>query len=217
MKAIIAGATGLVGSHLLKQLAEDQDYDEIWVLTRRPLNSKQKKIKEVLADFEDLESSLQHVKADHVFCCLGTTMKKAKSKEAFKKVDLEYPRELARIMLSRKAQKFLLVSALGASTGSFIFYNRVKGEVEKEIRHLGYPGLVIFRPSLLLGDREEQRTGEDIAKKTYKYLDKLFIGPLKKYRGIHAATVAACMIKMAKKSHIGTWILESDQIQECRG
>ena len=216
MKAVIAGATGLVGSHLLELLKDDPDFDEVWVLTRRSLNIKQKKIKEVLTDFRDLEEALKNVKATHVFCCLGTTMAKAGSKEAFKMVDLDYPLELARIMLEKNAEKYLLVSAIGASTRSLFFYSRVKGEVESEIRRLGYPGLVIFRPSLLLGDRKENRTGEDIAKRAYGFLDKIFIGPLKKYKGIHAGTVAACMRRMAKKSHRGTWIIESDQIQDCR-
>jgi uncharacterized protein YbjT (DUF2867 family) len=216
MKAVIAGATGLIGSHLLKLLEKDPDFDEVWVLTRRPLNSGQKKIREVITDFENLEGSMKDIKATHVFCCLGTTMKKAGSKEAFKKVDLEYPLELARVMLTKGAGKYLLVSAMGASTNSLFFYSRVKGEVEKEIRQLGYPGLVIFRPSLLLGERQENRSGEDIAKKAFKFLDNILVGPLKKFKGIHAATVASCMIKMAKKSHRGTWILESDQIQDCR-
>jgi uncharacterized protein YbjT (DUF2867 family) len=170
------------------------------------------KARVIMTDFEDLPDSLKGIEADHVYCCLGTTMKKAGSKEAFRKVDLEYPFKLAEIMLTKKAQKFLLVSALGAGKNSIIFYNRVKGEVEQAIGGLGYPSLYIFRPSLLYGERKEARIGEDIAKKTYKYLDKLFIGPLKKYKGIHAEKVASSMIKMAKTNKNETKILESDQI-----
>jgi uncharacterized protein YbjT (DUF2867 family) len=214
MKALIAGATGLVGSHLLQRLLEDRDYDEIWVLTRRPLNSEHKKIREIVTDFQNLRDSLQKVEAEHIYCCLGSTMKKAGSKQAFKKVDFEYPLEMAQIMISKKAEKFMLISSLGASRNSIIFYLRVKGELEEAIGHLGFQSLFIFRPSLLLGDRTESRTGEDIAKKMYQYIEWLFIGPFKKHRGIEAKTVAESMIKMAKSDQKGTLILESDRIRE---
>jgi uncharacterized protein YbjT (DUF2867 family) len=214
MKAVVAGSTGLVGSHLLRMLIKNADYDRIWMLTRRPQYTDNPKVVIILTDFENLADSLKEIEADHVFCCLGTTMKKAGSKEAFRKVDLEYPFKLAEIMLAKKAQKFLLISALGANRNSIIFYNRVKGEVEEAIGGLGYTSLYIFRPSLLLGEREEARTGEDIAKKIYKYLDKFFIGPLKKYKSIHAEKVAASMIEMAKTDKNETKILESDQIME---
>ncbi len=214
MKALIAGATGLVGSHLLQRLLEDRDYDEIWVLTRRPLNSEHKKIREIVTDFQNLRDSLQKVEAEHIYCCLGTTMKKAGSKQAFKKVDFEYPLELAQIMISKKAEKYMLISSLGANRNSIIFYLRVKGELEEAIGQLGFPSLFIFRPSLLLGDRTESRAGEDIAKKMYQYIEWLFIGPFKKHRGIEAKTVAESMIKMAKSDQKGTLILESDRIRE---
>lgn len=214
MNALIAGATGLVGSYLLQILIEDQDYDQVWALTRRPLNIKHKKIREIIIDYEHLGNSLIAVEAEHIYCCLGTTLKKAGSKQSFRKVDFEYPLELAKIMLSKKAEKYFLVSALGASKNSPFFYNRVKGEVEEAIYQLGFSGFFIFRPSLLLGDRDEVRAVEEIVKKMYKYLEWLFKGPLKKYKGIHARTVAASMVNMAKKDQSGTVILESDQIRE---
>lgn len=214
MKALIAGATGLVGSHLLRMLIDDPDYKQVWVLTRSSVNTGHKKIREIIADFQHLADSLTEVDADHVFCCLGTTMKKAGSRQAFRKVDLEYPREIAQIMFSKKTEKFLLVSAIGANKNSFFFYNRVKGEVEDAISRLGFPGLFIFRPSLLLGDRKEERIGEDMAKKIYHYIDWTFFGPFKKYKGIPAETVAASMLKMAKSDLVGTVLLESDQIME---
>lgn len=214
MKALIAGATGLVGSHLLQFLLEDPYYEKIWVLTRRRLKVQNKKITEIISDFSDLASSLQKVKTDHVFCCLGTTMKKGGSKEAFRKVDLEYPVEIAKLMRSNGAEKYLIVSAIGASRNSIFFYNRVKGEVEETVRQQGYPVLFIFRPSLLLGDRKEPRAGEDVAKRIYRYIDWFFIGPFKKYRGIAAETVAAAMLKKAKTEQMGTMILESDEIME---
>lgn len=214
MKALIAGATGLVGSHLLQLLIKDPDYERIFVLTRRPLKIQDDKIGEIVSDFNDLATTLQEIKTDHVFCCLGTTMKKAGSREAFRKVDYEFPLQIANIMRSRGASKFLLVSAIGASRNSMFFYNRVKGEVEEAVRQMKYPALFIFRPSLLLGNREEERIGEDVAKKIYQYIDWIFIGPFKKYKGIEAATVAAAMLKKAKSDESGTVILESDEIKE---
>ena len=214
MKALIAGATGLIGSYLLSMLLEDPYYEQVVILTRRTLDLSDEKSNKIVTDFDKIRDVLTGIQVDHVFCCLGTTIKKAGSKEAFKKVDFEYPMELARITLKNKADKFLLVTALGANKHSIIFYNRVKGEVEEAIRQLGFPSLYIFRPSLLLGIRDEKRMGEDIAKKTYKYLDKIFIGPFKKYKGIHAKAVAVSMLRMAKSSQTGTVILESDKIKE---
>jgi uncharacterized protein YbjT (DUF2867 family) len=214
MKALIAGATGLVGSHLLRLLLNDPDYEEIWAITRRPLITQHKKIREILSDFNDLDDSLLELKADHIYCALGTTMKKAGSKEAFRKVDFTYPLDIAKIMRSKGATKFLLVSAIGANRNSIIFYNRIKGEVEEAIGQLDYPSLFIFRPSLLFGDRKEKRTGEEAAKKIYRYIDWIFIGPFRKYKGIEAENVAMTMLKMAKTVQRGTVILESDQIME---
>jgi uncharacterized protein YbjT (DUF2867 family) len=217
MKAVIAGASGLVGSCLLDMLIKDRYYDEIGVLTRRSLNRDVSMIREIITDFGNLKESLKDVKADHVFCCLGTTLKKAGSKENFRKVDFEYPLELAEVMYSKKAQKYLLVSALGANKKSIIFYNRVKGEVEEALTNIDYHSLYIFRPSILLGDRDEKRPVEDIAKKVYKYLDPFFLGPLKKYKSIHASSVAASMMMMAKTGPEGKVILESDQIKSQPG
>jgi uncharacterized protein YbjT (DUF2867 family) len=141
-------------------------------------------------------------------------MKKAGSKEEFHKVDFGYPIEIARIMKKKGSRTFLNVSALGAKKDSLIFYNRVKGELEAALQDTGFSSLVIFRPSLLLGERNENRIGEDIAKRTYKILDKIFIGPLKKYSGIKGQTVAHAMFEMAKRKRQGLTILESDEIKE---
>jgi uncharacterized protein YbjT (DUF2867 family) len=117
-------------------------------------------------------------------------------------------------MKKKGSGTFLNVSALGAKKDSLIFYNRVKGELEAALQDTGFSSLVIFRPSLLLGERNEKRIGEDIAKRTYKILDKIFIGPLKKYSGIKGQTVAHAMFEMAKKKPQGLTILESDEIKE---
>jgi uncharacterized protein YbjT (DUF2867 family) len=213
-KALIIGATGLIGNELVKLVLKSDYYQKIYVLVRRETGLSNDKLEEILANFDDLEESLKSIQVDDIYNCLGTTIKKAGSKEEFYKVDFTYPIEIARIMKKKGSGTFLNVSALGAKKGSIIFYNRVKGELEDALQNTGFSSLVIFRPSLLLGDRKEKRTGEDIAKKTYKVLDKIFVGPFKKYSGIKGQTVAYAMFEMAKRNPQGLTILESDKIKE---
>lgn len=213
-KALIIGATGLIGNELVKLLLKSDYYQKIYVLVRRETGLSNDKLEKILANFDDLEESLKSIQVDDIYNCLGTTIKKAGSKEEFYKVDFTYPIEIARIMKKNGSGTFLNVSALGAKKGSIIFYNRVKGELEDALQNTGFSSLVIFRPSLLLGDRKEKRTGEDIAKKTYKVLDKIFVGPFKKYSGIKGQTVAYAMFEMAKRNPQGLTILESDKIKE---
>jgi uncharacterized protein YbjT (DUF2867 family) len=213
-KALIIGATGLIGSELVNLVSQSDYYQKIYVLVRRETGLGTDKIEEILVNFDDLEESLKSIQADDVYNCLGTTMKNAGSKEEFYKVDFSYPIEIARMMRKKGSDTFLNVSALGANKSSLIFYNRVKGELEEALQETGFDSLVIFRPSLLLGNRNEKRFGEDMAKKTYKILDKIFIGPLKKYSGIEGQTVAHAMFEMAKRKPQGLTILESDKIKE---
>ena len=140
-----------------------------------------------MADHADL------FKVDVIVCCLGTTMKKAGSQRRFREVDLDYPLKAAELGKSKGARAFILMSAIGASSSSTIFYNRVKGELEDALRELGYPYLSIYHPSLLLGDRREQRTAEALGIKAMPLINRALIGPLEKYRGIPAATVARAM------------------------
>lgn len=215
--ALIAGATGLVGKHLLSLLLNSQQYKKVYVLSRRPLGLEHPKLEEVIIDFDALPEQ-ELPAAEDVFCCLGTTMKKAGSKEAFRKVDFVYPYELAQKALQKGAEQYLLVSAMGANRRSFFFYNRVKGEVEEGISKLsGYKSIAIFRPSLLLGERPDERLGEDIAKRLMRFIKPLMIGPLRKYRGIHARTVANGMLKAAEQRPRGVHIYESEEIKPLAG
>jgi uncharacterized protein YbjT (DUF2867 family) len=215
--ALIAGATGLVGKQLLSMLLNSNDYKKVYVLSRRPLAEEHPKLEEIIIDFDRLpEQQLPEV--NDVFCCLGTTMKKAGSKEAFRKVDFVYPYELAQKALQTAAEQYLLVSAMGANRRSFFFYNRVKGEVEENISKLiGYKSIHIFRPSLLLGKREEERFGEIFAQKLMRFIKPLMVGPLRKYRGIHARTVANGMLKAAEQHPRGIHIYESEEIKQLAG
>lgn len=211
--ALIAGASGLVGSELLKLLLENDAYQTIHVLLRRPLETKSAKIVEHIVNFDELDKFDSNLKIDHVFCTLGTTIKKAKTKENFRKVDYDYVLALGKKANEWKAEKFLLVSSLGANAKSAIFYNRTKGEIENALKQLKLPHLFIFRPSLLIGNRKEQRTGEKTAINVYKVIAPLFFGPFKKYKGIEASQVAIGMMDTALQNTDHLKILESDEIQ----
>jgi uncharacterized protein YbjT (DUF2867 family) len=153
------------------------------------------------------------MRVSEVFCCLGTTIKKAGSQAAFRKVDFEYPVEIAKLAAQNNAEQFLLVTALGANPESAIFYSRVKGEVEIAVQRLPYRAIHIFRPSLLLGNRAETRLNEKIGAVAMKTFSFLMFGALQKYRPIAASAVAAAMIKAAKRGQPGVHIHESDKIQ----
>lgn len=210
--ALIAGATGLVGSKLLEQLINKQEYDSIHIIVRKEIEVKSDKVIQHIIDFEKLGSFEIKEPIDHVFCTLGTTIKKAKTKENFRKVDYNYVLALANKAKEWDTGKFLMVSSLGANAKSKIFYNRVKGEIEKAVQNLDLPNLFIFRPSLLMGNRKENRGGEKSAIAVYKIINPLFIGKLKKYKGIQASQVAKAMMQTALQNEEKFKILESDEI-----
>ena len=209
--ALIIGATGLIGSQLLTKLLHTPYYDKITVLTRRTLGISNTKLNEVLFDFDKPDAS--KVVANDVYCCLGTTIKTAGSKDAFKKVDFEYPLTIASLALKNGAEKFLIVTAMGSDASSGMFYNRVKGEAEQGLRSLGYPALHILRPSLLLGDRKEARLGEKVGEVLAAVFKPFMLGPLKKYRAIDSGKVAAAMLALAKKSETGVFVHYSEELQ----
>lgn len=212
--ALVVGATGLVGGELLSLLLQDNYYSHVKVLTRRGIGIEDPKLEVIIADFEDLMKLGEKLAADDVYCCLGTTMKKAGSKEAFYKVDFHYPLELAKLVQAQKARQFFLVSAMGANIQSKIFYNKVKGEIEVAISSIPFQGVNVFRPSLLLGNRKEQRIGEKFAIIISSIISPLMVGPLKKFKPIQASAIALGMLKIAKQELHGFYIFESDQIKK---
>ncbi len=219
--ALIAGATGLVGKHLLDLLLQGGQYNKVYVLTRRPLDIDHPAAEQIITDFDAFlqpGSKVDFPEVQDVYCCLGTTMKKAGSKEAFRKVDYDYPVELAKKAAAQGASHYLLVSAMGAKKSSFFFYNRVKGSVEEEICKLSsYKSVSIFRPSLILGERNEQRSGEGAAKVIMRLVKPLLVGPFKKYRAIHARTIANGMLKTARQQERGVRVFESEEIKLLAG
>ncbi len=207
--ALVAGSTGLIGSQLLELLLDDSRYTRVIALSRKPLSLSHTKLENVVLEADELKNH-NDLKADDVYCCLGTTIRQAKSKEAFRKVDFDYPVGLATLLKANGATQFLLVSALGSDKNSRIFYNRVKGEVEEAIDKIGFFTYHIFRPSLLIGPRKDARAGEDAAKIVYKIFGSLI--PTK-YKGIESIKVARAMQNVAKINIPGKFIYESDKLQ----
>jgi uncharacterized protein YbjT (DUF2867 family) len=211
--ALVVGATGLVGSELVRILLESPEYERVTAWVRKPSASLQHpKLTQIVIDFNQLESCSLDGKIDHVYCCLGTTIKKVKTKEAFTRVDLDYPLALGRWAKEHGASQLLVVSSEGANANSGIFYSRTKGLMEQGLTELDLPGLQLFRPSLLLGDRDEFRLGERVAAVIARAFPFLFTGPLRAYRPIHGRTVANAMYKAALQERTGITIYQSQQI-----
>lgn len=210
--AIVVGGTGLVGNALVKLLCDSEEYVSVTVLSRRKLDFEHPKLTVKVRSFDQLEEEDIDF-AHEVFCCLGTTMKKAKTREQFEKVDVEYPLHIASLAKKCGIMHFIMISAMGASEKSAFYYNKVKGKVERELIALDLPQLSIIRPSLLVGDRKEFRLGEKMGEWILKGLNPLFIGSLKKYRPIEADQLALAMKVIAlfgKKSPVT--IYESHQL-----
>lgn len=206
----MAGASGLIGGHLLRRLLSHAEYARVHVLTRRALSISDPKIIQHRVDFERLAASFSEA-ADDMFCCLGTTLKQAGSREAFRRVDHDYPLAFANLARLAGARVFLMVSALGSDAHSPVFYNRVKGETERDIAALGLPRVVFLRPSLLLGERREFRAGEKAGAVVGRLIAPLLVGRLRRYRPIAADDVAAAMLYVAThESRAGP--VESDAI-----
>ena len=211
---LVVGGTGLVGKHLIKELEASNDFDLVYVLVRKKQFIGTKKTKEIVFDFTEKERLQSLDPVNHVFCCLGTTIKKAGSKERFRYVDLELPVSIAMWAEQKMVDSYSIVTALGADYSSKIFYNQVKGEVEDEIKKRNIPKIQIFQPSLILGKRTEVRFGEIIWKVLFKCIIPLFLGSLKKYRGIRADVIAKGMVNHLKNSQNGISVFESHLIDK---
>ncbi|SDW98677.1 Uncharacterized conserved protein YbjT, contains NAD(P)-binding and DUF2867 domains [Marininema mesophilum] len=210
--AMVAGASGLVGSNLVPLLLESPAYNKVTLLLRRELPIHHPKLVQCIVNFDYLEEEDLSFPAEDVFCCLGTTIKIAKTQEAFRRVDLEYPLAIARLAKQHQTKRFLIITAVGSDPHSLFFYNRVKGELEASLRRLHFPALHILHPSLLLGERKEKRAGELFAGKWMPRLSPIMQGPLKKYRAIHSNTVAKAMFTIAQSEAQGVAIYESDEL-----
>ena len=211
--ALIIGSSGLIGKQLLSLLLESKDYDKVIVFNRKEMALNHPKLVQQLIDFEDIPSYKNLIKGDDFFCTIGTTIKKAGNKEAFRKVDFSYPKQFAEIAKTNNIKHFLIVSSLGADVNSSNFYLKTKGEIEQFIINSNIEIVSIFRPSILSGNREEFRLGEKFGLMLMKVFSFLFIGNLKKYKPIASETVAQGMFAAAQKNKLGVSIYESDSIK----
>lgn len=208
--AAIFGTTGLIGGHIVQLLANNSNYKKVYSFSRTHSDSLPTSVEQILFTYDSI---LIPEGTDDVFVCLGTTMKKAGSKEAFLKVDLELVVEIAKQSKLSNVKRFIVVSSLGADPSSNNFYLQTKGRMEETIKQLEFDYCGIVRPSLLLGNRKEFRFGEKVAIVFFKIFSFIFVGPIKKYKGIYAEDVAKGMIMLAQ-SGMGKITVESNIIKQ---
>lgn len=203
----------MVGNHLLNQLISNNNYSKIKLFVRSTIDISDPKIEIIQTDFNNLENHKEDIIGDDCFFCIGTTKKNSPDKNEYKRVELEVPKQVAQIAKSNSVNSFVFISSGYADPKSSGDYLKFKGEVEEELKKLNFPKLGIMRPSFLLGDRKEKRVGEKIGIFVFKLLSPLFLGPLKKMKPIHSATVAKAMIAITQNDSSKT-IFESNEIPE---
>lgn len=210
--AVVLGASGLVGGFCLRALVDDPDYTRVLTFGRRELPALTRaKVSQRVADLGSLTAD-DFQGGQDVFCALGTTIRKAGSQEAFRRIDLELPLRSAKEALKAGAEQCVVVSSVGADPASKNFYLRTKGELERELARLPFKAVHILRPSLLVGRRTDFRLGEAIAMKIAPALDLLTLGPLRKYHSMRAEIAGKAMVGAAKQGKIGTLIYEYQEI-----
>jgi uncharacterized protein YbjT (DUF2867 family) len=212
--AVVFGATGLVGKELVALLLEDAEYSKVIAVTRKQLTGSNPKLEQIiLKDFNGLMLLKDKLNAAAYFCCIGTTIKNAGSKEAFQQVDRDIPAKIAELAEMLTVSSLVVISSIGAYAGSSNFYLRTKGEMENIVGRTYKGNLKIVRPSLLMGDREEPRFGEKFATVFMLALGWVFVGPFKRYRGVKASAVAAKMIEIAGLPK-GKVLYQSNELQK---
>lgn len=208
--AILIGATGLTGGYLLDNLIADSNFEKIIIFTRRSVEKTSLKIEEHIVDLIELDNYKDLFKADVVFCCIGTTKKKTPDEDAYRNVDYGIPVAAAKLAKRNRIDTYIVISALGADYQSKVFYNRLKGEMERDVLREHIQNIYILRPSLIVGDRNEKRFGEDIASFFMKTFD--FLIP-KKYKFIEAKTIAKTMQIVALEGYTEV-VISSEEIKE---
>ena len=213
-KAIVAGASGLIGSNLLEILLQRPDYEEVVALVRKELPVHHKKLRQIIVNFDELNTHIDDINGDVIFCCLGSTRAKTPDLAMYKKVDHDYPVTLAQLAQQNQVKQFHLVSAIGANAASRSFYLKLKGETENDVATIGLHTLYIYQPSFLTGKRPERRLMETTALTIMKVIDPLLFGTLRKYRSIAAKIVAQAMFNKSLINNKGVFIYPSDIIKQ---
>lgn len=208
--AIILGATGLTGRHLLKLLLEDETFSKVVVFTRRETGIKHPKLEEHIIDLLQLDNYKELFKGDVVFCCIGTTKAKTPNKKAYKAIDYGIPVTAAKLAKQNNIDTYLVISAMGASETSKVFYNKLKGEMEREVLAQKIAHTYLLQPSLIVGERSEKRGGEKFAEVIMRTFG--FLIP-EKYKMIQGKTIAKAMVEIAKNGY-DKGVITSGELQE---
>ncbi|MGY3214618.1 NAD(P)H-binding protein [Mucilaginibacter sp. HD30] len=213
-RAIIIGASGLIGSKLLDILLDSREYDRVISLARKRLQKKHPQLVQEIIDFDKPDTYQSLISGDVLFCCLGTTQKQTPNRDDYHKIDHDYPVDLARAACKNGVPDFHFVSAIGADPSSSNFYLKTKGEAERDLKEVGLRSLQIYEPSLLTGRKRKRRMGERIATVVMAIINPLLIGGLKKYQSIDAATVANAMFNQSLKDKKGVSVYTTDRIKK---
>ena len=211
MHALVKGATGEIGKQLIPLLSSHEKISKVTAIVRSDIEHSLPKVTYQVIDFAQLPS-LSIPDTDVAFCCLGTTIKKAGSQQAFEKVDLDYVAEFAQMVKKNGAKQFHVVSASGANKTSFVFYNRVKGHMEEAIKKLAFDSTYVYRPALLDSERTEKRSGERVAIIVFRILNPLLRGRLKRFASISTKKVAQGMVDRIQQPEPGFHVIESESI-----
>ena len=208
--AVIIGASGLIGTELIEQMLHDDHFSTVRVLVRRKLAISHPKLQQEIIDFNDLaDYTNKFGRGDSIFSCIGTTQKKVKGdKAAYEKIDHDIPVHAAQIGLGNGFKKFLIVSSVGADASSSNFYLQLKGKTENDIKRFAFESISFFRPSMLLGKRNESRPFENLLQGGISFISSFLFGSLVKYHSIKARDVADAMIAESKQTKPGIHILE---------
>jgi len=211
--AIILGATGLTGNILLQKLLLDDRYDSIKIFTRKPTGVEHAKLIEIHANLLELEMYKTDFSCNDVFCCIGTTTKKTPNKDLYRQIDFGIPVAAAKLCKENNIPILLIISSIGANAKSSVFYTKTKGEMEQAVLAFQIPNTYILQPSFIVGDRKEKRVGEKLGIALSKLVQPLLLGPAKKYRAIHAETIANAMICLANNG-FEKQIVSSEELQK---
>ena len=198
-KAIVFGATGFIGSHLLRELLDNPDYERVIAVARKPLAHSHPKLTTLIGDLASLPALKPQLVADEVFIALGTTRKHTPDEAEYYKIDHDYPVLAAEIAKANGARSVFLVTAVGANAGSGVFYVRTKGEVERDVLALNFDHTHIFRPSMILGERDEDRPRERMIIAVWNVINPLLVGPVDRYRGLTGGEIARAIAKAAQR------------------
>lgn len=214
--AFVLGSTGLIGNELLKQLIDNTDYEKIYAVSRSPLSIKDPKVINILSDIDSTDNQMINIASDHLFIAIGTTKSKTPDPKKYKQIDHDYPVKVAKILKKNGCTHINLVSSVGANAKAKNFYLKLKGETEESIKELSFVTTNIYRPSLLLGNRNEFRWAEEIGKVLFRCISFLFVGKARKYKSIHASSVANAMIKHSLNSQKGVYVFDTVDIKKTK-